>query len=192
MAAEARPHPPAEWLSTLLLALAAVATAWSTYQSAQWRGEQAANTAKSTAARIDSSRASTRAGQLTQVDIATFVQWIDATVDGKPALARFYRERFRTEFQPAVAAWVATHPRTNPDAPKTPFAMPQYTVAQAAESKRLELLAGPMRTGHRRPTTAPTTTCWLSSSSPRRCSSPASRPSCWRRGSETLSSSSAS
>ena len=141
MAAEARPHPPAEWLSTLLLALAAVATAWSTYQSAQWRGEQAANTAKSTAARIDSSRASTRAGQLTQVDIATFVQWIDATVDGKPALARFYRERFRTEFQPAVAAWVATHPRTNPDAPKTPFAMPQYAVAQATESKRLELLA---------------------------------------------------
>ena len=142
MAAEARPHPPAEWLSTLLLALAAVATAWSTYQSAQWRGEQAANTAKSTAARIDSSRASTRAGQLTQVDIATFVQWIDATVDGKPALAQFYRVRFRPEFQPAVAAWVATHPRTNPDAPKTPFAMPQYTVAQAAESRRLELLAG--------------------------------------------------
>jgi hypothetical protein len=141
MAAEGRWHLPTEWLSTLLLAMAAVATAWSTYQSAQWRGDQASNTAKSTAARIDSSRASTRAGQLTQIDIATFVQWIDATVDGKPTLARFYRQRFRTEFQPAVAAWLATHPRTNPDAPKTPFAMPQYKVAQATEGKRLEALS---------------------------------------------------
>ena len=88
---EERHHAHIEWLSTLLLALAAIATAWSTYQSAQWRGEQASNTGKSTAARIESSAASTRAGQLTQIDIATFVQWTDATVGGHPALARFYR-----------------------------------------------------------------------------------------------------
>ena len=53
--AERRLHLPTDGLSTLLLAMAAVATAWSTYQSAQWRGAQASNTAKSTAARIDSS-----------------------------------------------------------------------------------------------------------------------------------------
>ena len=123
-------HTHIEWLSTLLLAMAAIATAWSTYQSAQWRGEQASNTGKSTAARIESSEASTRAGQLTQIDIATFVQWTDATVGGNPALARFYRERFRPEFRTAFDAWILTDPLANHDAPKTPFAMPQYRVAE--------------------------------------------------------------
>src|SRR5262249_44407179 len=106
--AEERRHTRIDWLSTLLLALAAVATAWSTYQSAQWRGEQAANTGKSTAARIQSAEASTRAGQQTQVDIATFVQWANATQAGDAGLARFYRQRFRPEFRPAFDAWIAT------------------------------------------------------------------------------------
>ena len=137
MAAEAR-HTRIDWLSTLLLALAAVATAWSTYQSAQWRGEQASNTGKSTAARIQSAGATTHAGQLTQVDIATFVQWTDATVGGSPGLARFYRERFRPEFRPAFDAWIATDPLHNHDAPETPFAMPQYQLAEQARGVSLD------------------------------------------------------
>jgi hypothetical protein len=131
-------HTRADWLSTLLLALAAVATAWSTYQSAQWRGEQAANTGKSTAARIQSSAASTRAGQQTQIDIATFVQWVNATQGGDAGLARFYRQRFRPEFQPAFVAWIATDPLRDPDAPQTPFAMPQYRLAERAASTALD------------------------------------------------------
>ena len=76
-----------ELFSTILLAVAAVATAWSTYQSTQWRGEQAVNTSRGTAARIESSEAATRAGQLTQIDIATFVQWTDAHLAGNRELA---------------------------------------------------------------------------------------------------------
>jgi hypothetical protein len=129
-------------LSTILLAVAAVGTAWSTYQSTQWRGDQAVNTSKATAARIQSSEASTRAGQLSQVDIATFIQWVDADVHGDEQLARFYRKRFRKEFRPAFAAWIATEPRTNPAAPLTPFAMPQYRLAKAQEGTRLNALAG--------------------------------------------------
>jgi hypothetical protein len=52
-----------EVLSTVLLATAAVATAWATYQSTQWRGDQAADYSKATAARIQSAQAATRAGQ---------------------------------------------------------------------------------------------------------------------------------
>ncbi len=116
-----------ELFATILLAVAAVATAWSTYQSTQWRGQQAVNTSKGTAARIESSEAATRAGQLTQIDIATFVQWTDAHLAGNHELAEFYRRRFRPEFQPAFAAWIATAPFTNRDAPLSPFAMPEYT-----------------------------------------------------------------
>jgi len=128
--------------ATILLAVAAVGTAWSTYQSTQWRGDQAVDTSKATAARIQSSEASTRAGQLTQVDIATFIQWVDASVHGDEKLARFYRKRFREEFAPAFAAWIATKPKTNPNAPLTPFAMPQYRVSKAQEATRLNTLAG--------------------------------------------------
>jgi hypothetical protein len=131
-----------EFVVTILLAMAAVATAWSTYQSARWRGQQAAESSKATAAHIASSEASTRAGQLTQVDIATFIQWIDAEVAGERTLAGFYRRRFREEFRPAFAAWVATSPRTNPTAPSTPFAMRQYRVAERVRSDRLNTAAG--------------------------------------------------
>jgi hypothetical protein len=131
-----------ELLATILLAVAAVATAWSTYQSTQWRGEQAVSTSKGTAARIESSEAATRAGQLTQVDIATFVQWTDAHVTGDDELAEFYRRRFRPEFQPAFDAWLGAKPFTNPDAPLTPFAMPEYRVSESARSSQLNAQAG--------------------------------------------------
>jgi hypothetical protein len=132
---EDRRHRRVELVATIMLALAAVATAWSTYQSQQWRGDQASDTGKATAAHIASSQAATRAGQQTQVDIATFSQWIDATVAGKTELARFYRERFRPEFQPAFDAWIATHPLMSPDAPLTPFELPQYRLAETTESE---------------------------------------------------------
>jgi hypothetical protein len=131
-----------ELLSTILLAVAAVMTAWATYQSNQWRGETANKYSKATAARIQSSAASTRAGQLTQVDIATFIQWVDAYVAGKRDLARFYRRRFRPELKPAFDAWLATNPRTNPSAPLSPFAMQQYRVSEAAKGERLNAAAG--------------------------------------------------
>jgi hypothetical protein len=131
-----------ELLSTILLAVAAVTTAWATYQSNQWRGETAAKYSKGTAARIQSSSASTRAGQLTQIDIATFIQWVNADVADKQDLARFYRRRFRPEFVPAFDAWLATNPRTNRSAPLSPFAMPQYRVSEAAKGERLNTAAG--------------------------------------------------
>jgi hypothetical protein len=53
-------------------------------------------------------------------------------------LADFYFKRFRKEFRPAVVAWLATRPLKNPDAPLTPFAMPEYKLAAAAEAKRLD------------------------------------------------------
>ena len=44
-------------LSTLLLTLAAVATAWATYQAAHWRSEQGLAGNRSTAARVEANRA---------------------------------------------------------------------------------------------------------------------------------------
>jgi hypothetical protein len=139
-----------ELVATVLLALAAVATAWSSYQATRWNGEQAKAGSKVTAVRIDAARAAGRANFETQVDVTTITQWIDAFSAGDEELTAFYFERFRPEFKPAVDAWIATKPRTNPSAPRTPFAMPEYRLASREEAERLdaeaEMLSAQVRT----------------------------------------------
>jgi len=131
-------HERAELLATILLAIAAVATAWSSYQSARWGGVQANSYSQASAARIEATKAASEAGQQTEVDVLTFTQWVDAYAGGKTELANFYFKRFRPEFKPAVHAWLATRPLKNPGAPPTPFAMPEYKPAKKTEAKALE------------------------------------------------------
>lgn len=127
-----------ELVSTVLIAVAAVAIAWSGYQSTRWSGEQAIAFSRANASRLESTRASAFANAQTQIDVATFTQWIDAFALDETELADFYFRRFREEFKSAVDAWLATKPRTNPDAPLTPFAMPEYQLEARDEADRLE------------------------------------------------------
>lgn len=124
--------------ATLLLAVAAIATAWATYQSAVWRGNQAEAQSASIAARVESTRQADVANRQVQVDVALFIQWVDAFAQGETELATFYRTRFRDEFEPAFEAWVATQPRQNPDAPPSPFAMTEYELAATVKADELE------------------------------------------------------
>jgi hypothetical protein len=131
-----------ELAATVLLAMAAVATAWASYQAARWHGEQARAQSASIAARVESTRAAGVANRQVQIDLAVFTQWVDAYARRETELAGFYRKRFRPEFKPAFAAWVATRPRINPEAPLSPFAMPQYKLAANAKADHLEVQAG--------------------------------------------------
>jgi hypothetical protein len=134
---EAR-HRRFELAATVLLAVAAVATAWAAYQSARWHSEQAKGQSASIAARVESTRTADVANRQAQIDVALFTQWVDAYARDETELAGFYRKRFRPEFQPAFEAWVATRPRKNQNAPLSPFAMPQYKLAATAKADRLE------------------------------------------------------
>lgn len=127
-----------EVAATVLLAAATVATAWSGYQASRWNGEQAKAFSRASALRIESAKSDSLANAQTQVDVATFSQWVDAYVREETELADFYFRRFRTEFKPAVDAWIATRPRRNPNAPLTPFAMPQYRLEARASAEQLE------------------------------------------------------
>jgi hypothetical protein len=139
-----------EVVSTVLLALAAVATAWSSYQATRWNGEQTKASSQTNAIRIEAARAQSLAEAQTQIDVATFTQWVDAYALDETELVDFYFKRFRDEFKPAVNAWVDTRPLKNPGAPLTPFAMPQYRLAAQADANRLdaeaELSAAGVRT----------------------------------------------
>jgi len=130
-----------ELAATVLLALAAVATAWASYQSSRWHGKQAEAQSASIAARVESSKAADVANGQAQIDVAIFTQWVDAYATGETELAEFYAKRFRDEFRPAFEAWVATKPLKNPRAPLSPFAMPQYQLAARKEAERNEAAA---------------------------------------------------
>ncbi|HEY7620252.1 MAG TPA: hypothetical protein VH834_10795 [Solirubrobacteraceae bacterium] len=127
-----------ELVSTILLSLATVATAWAAYQSRQWTGEQSEATAKATATRIAENRYSALANRQVQIDVATFIQWLNARQEHDPQVADFYRARFRAEFKPAFAAWLATRPFTDKAAPPTPFATARYRLKAEAQAGQLE------------------------------------------------------
>ncbi len=88
--------------------------------------------------RIEAARASDLANAQQQVDVATFMQWVDSYARGETELVTFYRQRFRPEFKPAFDAWIATKPLVTEGAPRTPFVMPQYRLAARAEAARLD------------------------------------------------------
>jgi len=127
-----------ELLSTVLLALATVATAWAAYQARQWTGEQSQAYSHATAARIAENRFAALANRQVQIDVATFIEWVDARQEHRTQLADFYRARFRDEFEPAFAAWLAARPFGRPGAPATPFALPQYRLKATSEADRQE------------------------------------------------------
>jgi hypothetical protein len=130
-----------EVVSAVVLSVAALAIAWSGYQASRWTGEQAKAFSRANAARVESTRWSNLANSQSEIDVATFTQWVDAYARDETMLADFYRRRFRAEFKPAVEAWIASRPLKNPDAPLTPFATPQYRLEARAESDRLEAKA---------------------------------------------------
>lgn len=127
-----------ETLAAVLLAMAAVATAWSSYQASRWTGEQAKTFSAANAARVESTKASDLANAQTEVDVSTFTEWVDAHLKGDRELADFYEQRFRDEFVPAFRAWLHTDPFDDPDAPPSPFAMPEYVVAARGQAEQLE------------------------------------------------------
>jgi hypothetical protein len=141
MTTPALARPERDWLeivATIVLAVAAVATAWSSYQATRWNGEQTKASSRNNAVRIQAARASALWENQAGIDVATFIQWVDANARGDDELATFYEERFRPEFGTAFDAWLATDPLTNPEAPLTPFAMEEYEPAARTEADRLD------------------------------------------------------
>ena len=126
-----------ELLSVILLASAGVASGWSGYQAARWGGMQATDYSRAAATRLDSARASAAADQLRAIDIAMFMNWVNAYAGEDTRLMKFYERRFRNEFQPAFRAWLDSRPAVNRDAAPSPFALDTYRLAKTAQAERL-------------------------------------------------------
>jgi hypothetical protein len=128
-------------LSSALMAAATVATAWSAYQSGLWNTDYGSHKSKSTTATIRVGKLSNLAMQRTSVHVNLFVHWVAAVHAGDTRKADFFFARFPEPLRAAASAWRATNPLTNPDAPATPFDMPEYVVAERTEADRWEAIA---------------------------------------------------
>lgn len=130
-----------EVVATVILAVAALATAWSGYQASLWGGIQSSNYTQASASRTAAAQLRSEANQFRLADLSTFENYVDATIDGDESLAAFYQERFRSEFAVAFDAWWELEPFDNPDAPASPLAMPEYQLAADAEAESLDARA---------------------------------------------------
>jgi hypothetical protein len=115
-----------EIIEALILALVAVATAWSGYQAAEWAGKRAEQYAEASRLRVTAEGLATLAGQARIYDSDTFNSWLAAKLDGKAQTAEFFERRFRDEYRPAFAAWMKTEPFNNAQAPAGPIFMSEY------------------------------------------------------------------
>ena len=133
-----------EIIEALILALVAVATAWSGYQAAQWAGKRAEEYAKANRIRVTAEGLATLAGQERIYDSDTFNSWLAAKLDGKAQAAEFFERRFRDEYRPAFTAWLRTDPFDNAQAPPGPIFMPDYHNAKHEQFLELTKQAAEM------------------------------------------------
>lgn len=126
-----------EIAEVLMLAIVAVATAWSGYQAARWDGRQALLYGESTRIRVEADEAATLGGQQRLLDVSTFNTWIEARAQGEDEIADLYVERFSPEFRVAFDAWLELDPFSNPEAPPGPSFMPEYHNEQIAHGAEL-------------------------------------------------------
>ena len=89
-----------EIIEAVILAMVAVATAWSGYQAAQWAGKRAEQYAEATRLRVTAEGLATLAGQERIYDSDTFNSWLSAKVDGKANAAEFFSGAFVTNTAP--------------------------------------------------------------------------------------------
>src|SRR5205809_7823705 len=113
-----------EIIEAVILALVAVATAWSGYQAARWAGMRAENYAEASRLRVTAEGLANLAGQERIYDSDTFNSWLAAKLDGKAEAAEFFERRFRDEYRPAFTAWLNTEPFYIADTPTGPLIVP--------------------------------------------------------------------
>jgi hypothetical protein len=129
-----------EIIATILLSVAALATAYSGFQASLWDGIQSSDYSRASAARVEAAQKQAEGNQLRLADLTVFEAYLQADASGETDLANFYRGRFSEEFADAYEAWARLDP-SDPDTPRSPFAMSEYSTAADREAADLHALA---------------------------------------------------
>ena len=130
-------HEILEIAEAVVLALVAIATAWSGYQAALWTGHQAELYGRASKLRIEAEGAATYANQERSYNASTVVEWLKAEAHGDKKLAALFERRFLPEFRPTFEAWKKTDPVNNPNALAGPQLMADYRSSKIEDAVRL-------------------------------------------------------
>jgi hypothetical protein len=125
-AGEGRTFDRIEIVEVAVLALVAIATAWSGYQATQWGGHQALLYGQASTTRFAADAASTQGGQILVADSSMFTAWLQARSAGDARLQAVLVRRFSPEYRAAFTAWLRTDPFRDPSAPPGPGYMPGF------------------------------------------------------------------
>jgi hypothetical protein len=134
-------HTTLEILEVFVLAVVAIATAWSGFQAAKWDGHQSFEYGESNRIRFEADAATTIAGQELATDVGLFTAWLEAESVGNADLMRLFEKRMTPDYRVAFNAWLATDPFNNPTAPVGPAAMRQYHNPHAEKAEHLNEVA---------------------------------------------------
>jgi len=118
--------------SAVLMSLAIIASAWCAYQAARWSGVQSIEFSQATADRNKSVLFANMAGNEEVIDATLFQDYAVLYLEGNVSqeqLNAFEERMFTDRLEIAVEAWKETDPLHNPNAPKNPFNMEEYEIA---------------------------------------------------------------
>ena len=128
-----------ELTTTIVIAVATIASAWCAYQATLWGGIQTFRLSAVNALGRKSSEQTVRAGQMRTMDAILFIEYLKGKERHEDFLADFFYHRFRPELKRATDAWLATKPFQNPQAPPHPLVMEEYSLEPEQEAKRLNV-----------------------------------------------------
>ena len=134
-------HEALEIVEAVVLAIVAIATAWSGYQAALWNGHQSELYGVASRLRVQAEAATITANQERLYNAATVAEWLKAETQGEPKLAEVFDRRILPDFRPAFEAWKKTDPVHNANAPPAPESMTEFRSPKTEEATRLNQTA---------------------------------------------------
>ena len=143
-------EPRARWETFIeiaevtVLAIVAIATAWSGYQATQWGGQQTVLYGQASSARFQADALSTLGGQQLVADASMFTAWLVARQAGDAELQGQLVRRFSSDYAKAFQEWLQTDPFNDPTAPAGPGYMPGFTNPNLEAAKGLNAQASAM------------------------------------------------
>jgi hypothetical protein len=128
-----------EFLTTVVLAGAGLASAWASFQGGLWDRQEAEYYAVSNAGLTESSQLLIQSGQQAGVSAALFLQWLDATANNQPVRSEVIANHMPPWFAGEFARWRMTVPaeldKMVPNAPLPDFTSPTFARASKARAE---------------------------------------------------------
>jgi len=130
-----------EIVEAVVLAVVAIATAFSGFQAAKWDAVSSRDYASSTHVRVMAEEAQLASNQKLNYNSDLLGDWLLLNSLGDARKAALLTRRFTTPYAVAFRAWLKTDPLHDPRAPKGPEDMPQFRDPLAAQADALDARA---------------------------------------------------